>query len=69
MDHLFMLVKVAFLREFHIALITPVWPLPGMGAQMVEVLAHREYREAACLISQWVFMLALEQLKLPGLSL
>ena len=69
MDHLFVFVKVAFLREFHITYITLVWPLPGMGAQMVEVLAHREYREVTRLAIQRVFMLALKQLELPGLTL
>ena len=69
MDHLFVLVEVAFLRELHLAFVTFVWPLPGMGAQMVEVLAHREYREVARLAVQGVFMLALKKLELPCLTL
>jgi len=47
MDHLGMLVQVAFLREAHIALGALEWPLPSVGPEMVEILAHGEDCESA----------------------
>ena len=68
-DHLFVFVQVALLGELHLALVALVGPLARVGAQVVEVLAHRENREVASLSAAGVFVLALEQLKLSRLSL
>ena len=68
-DHLFVFIQVALLGELHIALVASVRPLASVGAQVVEILAHRKYRKVARLATSRVFVLALEQLKLSCLSL
>lgn len=68
-DHLLVFVQVALLGELHLALVASVWLFARMGAQVVEVLAHREYRKVARLAAARIFMLALKQLKLSRLSL
>jgi len=42
-DHLGVLVKVAFLGEFNVADLANVWPLTSVRSQMIKVFAHRKY--------------------------
>ena len=69
-----MFVQVALLRKSHLAVFTNVWLFPGMGSQVVEVLAHREGSKIAILAAPFVIfdgMLTLEELKklvMAGLS-
>ena len=42
-DHLDVLVKVAFLGEFYVADLANVWPLTSVRSQMIKVFAHRKY--------------------------
>ena len=65
MDHFSMFVQVALLRKSHLAVFTNVWLFPGMGSQVVEVLAHREYGKIAlfCMAMMVLYrVLTLEEL-------
>lgn len=70
-DHLRVLLKIAFLGEAHVAKPAQVRSIARVGPEMVKVLTHREYRETTFLLFParfHHFMLALKHFEKSALG-